>query len=52
MDLSLACQIKSVDLRVGGGDGWGRGEQWGEMERTILDQQFFKKLKNTLSSIS
>ena len=28
--------------KVGGGDGWGRGEQWGEMETTVLEQQLKK----------
>ena len=28
-----------VGSEVGGGDGWGRGECWGEMETTVLEQQ-------------
>ena len=33
---------KGDGLRVGGGDGWGRGSRGGKMETTVLDQQYKK----------
>ena len=30
---------RRVELRVGGGGHWGRGEWWGEIETTVLEQQ-------------
>ena len=32
-----------VGLRVGGEGGWGRGESWGKLEPTVLEQQLKKR---------